>query len=227
MHQLNYFLEVLMWYEGLFDEAKSMRDDKQAVEMSRYMRNLFPFLGVPKPKRELLYKKYFVKLDKGIDWGFVDVCFGVEEREFQYFAIDYLVKQRKYLVIDDLDKLATLIRTRSWWDSVDGFPKLVGEIVRKYPIAKDRILEWSVDDNFWIRRVSIIFQLMFKGDTDVDLLEKIIVNNLGSKEFFINKAIGWILRDYSKTDKLWVADLIDRYRDRMANLSIREGSKYL
>lgn len=53
------------------------------------------------------------------------------------------------------------------------------------------------------------------------------MNNLGSKEFFINKAIGWILRDYSKTDDVWVIDFIDRYRDRMDKLSIREGSKYI
>ena len=89
------------------------------------------------------------------------------------------------------------------------------------------MLEWSCDENIWIRRVSIIHQLLFKEKMDLVLLEKIIINNLGNKEFFINKAIGWILRDCSKTNKIWVAAFIDRYRDKLDKLSIREGSKYL
>ena len=73
------------------------------------------------------------------------------------------------------------------------------------------MLEWSLDEDFWLRRIAIDHQLGRKEKTNTALLEKILVNNLGSREFFINKAIGWSLRDYSKTDPEWVRDFIRTY----------------
>ena len=85
----------------------------------------------------------------------------------------------------------------------------------------------NVDDNIWLRRVAIDHQLLRKEKTDTNLLEKILVNNLNHTEFFINKAIGWALRDYSKTNPQWVKDFIEKYKNNMASLSIREASKYI
>ena len=68
------------------------------------------------------------------------------------------------------------------------------------------MLDWSKDDDFWIRRIAIDHQLCRREKTNTELLEKIIVNNFGSNEFFINKTIGWALRDYSKTNPLWVKE---------------------
>lgn len=87
--------------------------------------------------------------------------------------------------------------------------------------------EWAVDSNFWIRRIAIDHQLTRKEKTNPDLLEAIIVKNFGSSEFFINKAIGWSLRDYSKVNPQWVRDFLARYGEKMAPLSIREASKYI
>ncbi len=216
-----------MWYQGLIDDLNSMKDEKKAAEMSRYMRNKFPFLGVSRPERKLLYKKYHKNLEENIDWDFVQLCFILKEREYQYLGIDYLNEQKSYLRVEDLPRIHSLIVRKSWWDSVDGFPRIVGAITKSNSSAKDTMLEWSIDDNFWVRRVAIIHQLLFKENTDVALLETIIVNNLGSKEFFINKAIGWMLRDYSKTNRDWVTNFIDKYINRLDKLSIREGSKYL
>ena len=89
------------------------------------------------------------------------------------------------------------------------------------------MLEWSLDEDFWVRRVAIDHQLCRKERTNTALLEQIIVNNLGSGEFFINKAIGWSLRDYSKTNPAWVRDFLNRYGERMERLSVREAGKYV
>ena len=89
------------------------------------------------------------------------------------------------------------------------------------------MLTWSVDDDLWLRRIAIDHQLLRKDQTDTALLEEIIVANLGQQEFFINKAIGWALRDYSKTDPGWVRAFIERHRDGLAPLSVREAGKYL
>lgn len=89
------------------------------------------------------------------------------------------------------------------------------------------ILEWSTDEDFWIRRIAIDHQLCRKDKTNTQLLKEILVNNFGSSEFFINKAIGWSLRDYSKTNPEWVKNFVETYHDKMDKLSIREASKYL
>lgn len=89
------------------------------------------------------------------------------------------------------------------------------------------MLNWSEDDDFWVLRIAIDHQLCRKLDTNAELLEKILVNNFGSSEFFINKAIGWSLRDYSKSNPEWVRGFIERYRDKMNPLSLKEASKYL
>ncbi|HEL1708593.1 TPA: DNA alkylation repair protein, partial [Streptococcus suis] len=127
----------------------------------------------------------------------------------------------------DLPRLKKLAQTKSWWDSIDGLDKLVGKIVLDNPEAKQTVLEWSLDADFWLRRIAIDHQLLQKEKTDTELLEKILVNNLNQTEFFINKAIGWSLRDYSKTNPEWVRTFLDTYRSQMAGLSIREASKYI
>jgi 3-methyladenine DNA glycosylase AlkD len=89
------------------------------------------------------------------------------------------------------------------------------------------MLIWSTDQDFWIRRVAIDHQIGRKDKTNEELLETILINNFGSHEFFINKAIGWSLREYSKTNPRWVKDFIESHRSQMAPLSIREASKYI
>lgn len=216
-----------MWYSELFKELEMFKDEERAQEMSRYMRNQFSFIGVGRPDRTLLEKKYFKNLDNRIDWEFVEECFKRDEREYQYLAIDYLQRQKKYLYQGELTRIKTLIETRSWWDSVDGFPKILGDIVLRDEAAKETMLLWSSDENTWVRRAAILHQLLMKERTDRMLLEAILEANLGSKEFFINKAIGWILRDFSKTDREWVSDFIAAHDEKMSSLSIREASKYL
>lgn len=117
--------------------------------------------------------------------------------------------------------------TKSWWDTVDILDRVVGSLVYDKPELEKIILQWSLSDNIWLRRVAIDHQLLRKEKTDVHLMEKILLNNLDQTEFFINKAIGWALRDYSKTNPDWVASFIEKNKERMAELSIKEASKYL
>ena len=134
---------------------------------------------------------------------------------------------QKFLTYDDIPKIWKYIKEKQWWDSIDCLDRIVGEIGLSDSRVDELMLQWSLDEDLWVRRLAIDHQLLRKEKTNRELLGQIIVNNLGSKEFFINKAIGWSLRDYSKTDPEWVKDFIDQYKDRMDKLSIREGSKYL
>ena len=93
--------------------------------------------------------------------------------------------------------------------------------------VKDLMIDWSKDENIWLKRTAIEHQLGLKDKTDTKLLEQIIINSFGNNEFFVNKAIGWALRDYSKTNSKYVKDFINKYKDKMNSLSIKEASKYI
>ena len=212
----------------LFSAFYANIDPAQAEPMAAYMKNICPFLGIPKPKRTALSKEFIKQSKKAqtIDWAFVDKCWRLE-REFQYLALDYLRALTHLLTVSDISKLRELAVTKSWWDTIDCLDRIVGSIALNYPEVNDILLKWSADDNFWLRRIAIDHQLLRKEQTDTVLLEKILINNLGQKEFFINKAIGWSLREYSKTNPEWVRAFIAEHRDGLASLSIREASKYV
>lgn len=212
----------------IFESFRMAAVPEKAAPMSAYMRDQFPFLGITTPERKKLSSD-FLKSQKRdvVDWEFVFKCWEQPEREFQYLAKDYLKKVAAALTPLDIPNLHKLIVTKSWWDTVDGLDVIIGGIAYRFPDVNNTLLAWSTDENFWLRRIAIDHQLMRKDKTDTALLEKILVNNLGQTEFFINKAIGWALRDYSKTNPAWVRGFLTKYGDRMASLSIREASKYI
>ncbi len=191
----------------------ALAEKGQAQPMKAYMKNNFEFLGVRSPDRRKAAKQFFKDFKTPeLDWDFVEACWDQPYREFQYVAIDYLVAHKKNLVLADLPRLKKLAQTKSWWDSIE---------------AKQVMIDWSLDEDFWLRRIAIDHQLLQKEKTDIVLLEKILVNNLNQTEFYITKSIGWSLRDYSKTNPHWVRDFLGKYQHQMASLSIREASKYL
>lgn len=204
-------------------------DTVEAEKMSAYMRNLFVYFGLPSPKRKELTKAFLSddKKTSPVNWDFVFECFADVERELQYAALDYLTRHSKQLNSSDLPKLKMLVTTKPWWDTVDCLDAIIGDLVLADAELKGTMLLWSTDESFWVRRIAIDHQLGFKDKTDTETLSKIIVNNLGQTEFFINKAIGWSLREYSKTNPDWVRGFLVEHKSKMANLSIREASKYL
>ena len=213
----------------LITDLEENSNELLAESMSKYMQDKFRFLGVRGATRTEIYKKYFpdARKTKTIDWDFVENCWNKEEREFQYVVVYYLKAMQKFLKREDISRLKYLIVTKSWWDTVDLLAKVVGSLVIRIEGYDQIMLEWSKDSNIWLKRVAILYQLSLKEKVDKQVLERILVNNLGDSEFFINKAIGWALRDYSKFNPEWVREFIKKNKNNMANLSIREASKYI
>ena len=196
--------------------------------MSAYMKNKFPFLGIPKPERARLSKDFLkqYKKDMHIDWSFVFKCYNMPEREFHYLALDYLLSLKDKLISRDIENIEKLVVTNSWWDSVDCLDAIVGNMCLRYPeLKKSVILKWIYSDNIWLKRVAIDFQLKYKENTDIDILSKAILVNCNTDEFFVNKAIGWSLREYSKTNKEWVRSFLQN--NKLSKLSVKEASKYI
>lgn len=218
-----------MDFNKLYEEMIQHKNEEQARQMSKYMLNKFEYIGIKTPERREIFKNFFkeYKNEEKIDWEFVNNCWENKYREFQYVAADYLKNMKDKLTIDDIPKLKQFILKKSWWDTIDNLDMTIGALALKDSNMNKILLEWSIDENIWLRRIAIDHQLLRKEKTNTELLEKILKNNLGQTEFFINKAIGWALRDYSKTNPEWVKNFIEKNKEKMAKLSIKEASKYL
>lgn len=198
----------------------SVADPVRAESMATYMRGHFDFLGVSTPDRRAASKAVLRELRGGPDWEFVFQCWAMDQREFQYVACDHL--RAVPLGIAELPRLKELVTTKSWWDTVDALAKPIGAAT-----DPGTMLEWAQDENLWARRASILHQLGRKSTTDTELLTEIIGTNLGSVEFFINKSIGWALRDYSKSNPQWVRTFLSQHAAELSALSRREAAKHL
>jgi 3-methyladenine DNA glycosylase AlkD len=202
----------------------------EAGPMSRYMRDQFPFLGLKTPARRDLLNIFLTTygLPPLSDLDLIlKELWSLPEREYQYSALTLLEKVTKKLPADAVGLLEYLITHKSWWDTVD---LLAGHAVavhfQRYPAVREATLPvWRSSANFWLRRTTLLFQLSYKSNTDVELLFSLIRENLDSDEFFIQKAIGWALREYSKTDAQAVVDFVRA--TPLPSLSAREALKWL
>lgn len=204
---------------------------ENAAAMLAYMKGQFAFYGIKSPDRREITKNFLAEYGQPVpfDPEVFQALWNADEREYQMFGLDLLRKQAKKSEKADIGLIEWLITTKSWWDTVDGLANWVcGPYFQKYPEQLDKIIpEWVESENMWLRRSSIIFQLGYKGKTDFDLLKKNIELNLGSKEFFINKAIGWSLREYGKSEPELVNDYAELMKEKFHPLSYREAMKNL
>lgn len=206
------------------------RGNAQAEEMSRYMKNLFPFAGIAAPDRKEIFKQHLAK--HGLPeykelFAIAKTCYAQPEREYHYFAIDLAGKFAKKADESFVPILQFLISENSWWDSVDSVASNCTRdfFKRNVPLQIPVTRKWMDSGNMWLQRASILFQLNYKNETNEKLLYKYMLELKGSDEFFIQKAIGWALREYSKTNPKSVKKFIAE--NKLAKLSVREGSKYI
>lgn len=201
-----------------------------AASMKKYMKGQFEYFGIKSPERKELKQTFLGKHGLPSNDKLIEItkdCWGLPQREFQYAFMEILGRLAKKGEKERIDLYEFLIENKSWWDTVDYIASnLVGVHFEKYPeLIKPFTEKWMNSGNMWLERTAILFQLKYKNKTDLELLSDLIQRIQGSKEFFINKAIGWILREYSKTDKNWVIHYVDTHQ--LAPLSKREALKWL
>ncbi|HSJ87648.1 MAG TPA: DNA alkylation repair protein [Anaerolineales bacterium] len=202
----------------------------QATPMKKYMREQFEYLGIKTPQNTALQKEFYKQNGlpelSDLDEILRDL-WSLPQREFQYVGMGLLGRFEKQLPAEFIDTVEYLILTKSWWDTVDAIAShTVGTHFRRFPKIRERYLKkWRKSQNIWLRRTAILFQLGYKQETDFPLLTDIICENLGSDEFFINKAIGWALRQYAYTDPKAVKKFVQA--TPLQPLSQREAMKHL
>jgi 3-methyladenine DNA glycosylase AlkD len=194
------------------------------------MRDQFDFLGIPTPKANAITARFLKQYGVPDQAQLDDVVSGLwqlPQREYQYFAIYLLVKSVKQAPQERLQGAEQLIVTKSWWDTVDVLASnVVGALLAKYPdLVGPYTIKWIQSENIWLKRTAILFQLKYKQRTDVELLSAMIKECAASKEFFLQKAIGWALREYSKTNPQFVSSFVEGHQ--LASLSRREALKVI
>jgi len=215
---------------SLKDLFEKNAEPSLAPAMKKYMRDQFEYLGIKTPKSVALQKEFYA--EHGLpNVGELDAIlrelWALPPREFQYIAVGLQGRLENQLPVDFINTIEYLITNKSWWDTVDSIAGgVVGTHFKRYPAVKKKYLaRWRKSENFWLRRTAILFQLNYKQETDFDLLCEIICENLDSKEFFINKAIGWSLRQYARIDPKAVKKFVKA--TPLHPLSRREAMKHL
>jgi 3-methyladenine DNA glycosylase AlkD len=217
--------------ERLVRHYSAARDPDRAGHTAAYMRDQFPYLGIPAPARRALDRTVVDGLPAPAENDLHTValaCWDLKEREYQYFACDWL---RRHVAVPGpgfLPTIRTLITTKPWWDTVDPLAtRVVGGLVRRHPQLGAEMDAWSADPDMWLVRTAILHQLHYGAETDEERLFGYCTRQAGHRDFFVRKAIGWALRHYARTDPEAVRRYVSLHRDRLSPLSIREAMKHL
>jgi 3-methyladenine DNA glycosylase AlkD len=220
--------EVLDRLVRVYDAA---RDPERAVRMAAYMRDQFPFLGFSLPTQRALGRTVLAGLPPPAEddlRAVVLACWALDEREYQYFACDYLRTHLGACGAGFIGAARTLITTKPWWDTVDPLAtRFVGGLVRRHGGLADEMDAWSQDRDMWLVRTAILHQLHYGTATDTERLFGYCTRQAGHPDFFVRKAVGWALRQYARTDPDAVRTYVGRNRDRLSPLSVREATKHL
>jgi 3-methyladenine DNA glycosylase AlkD len=205
---------------------EALKNEENAYFMQKYMKDKFQFYGIKTPERRQLFMEMKMMFPKEFSEDFMALtfaCFEKPEREWHQFGVDCLIHNKKSLKTIHLEDIERLILTHSWWDSVDMIAtNCVGPILQKEKdVQNEFINRWRSHNSLWLNRTAILFQLKYKQTLDVDLLADLIEQFRSSNEFFIQKAIGWILREYSATNPNWVRNYVSK--TQLKPLSKREA----
>lgn len=213
-------------------ELAARGDPEKAVAMAAYMKTEMPFYGVQKPARAEILRRVAAELAPTTEDEYrkgIEALWDLAHREEKYLAIAYARRFHRYITRAQLDLHERMIVEGAWWDFVDDIAaNLVGALLLDYRESMRPVMEaWIDDPDRWRRRAAILSQLRHKERTDAEMLFDFCRRRAHETEFFIRKAIGWALREYSKTDPEAVAAFLRAEGDALSGLSRREAAKHL
>jgi 3-methyladenine DNA glycosylase AlkD len=204
-------------------------NEQDARQMEQYMRNQYTFIGLRAPTLKALFKQYINEkgLPKREELHEVILdLWAYPERELQMAGLSILTRMVKQFTIEDIALLEIIIQQKAWWDTIDHIAKhLVGPYFQMYPeMTRPTLEKWLKSEHLWLVRSCILFQLGYKQETDKEILVEMIERSKHMKDFFIEKAIGWALREYAKTNPDFVKEYVETHS--LPKLSVREALKH-
>lgn len=217
--------------QELKSQLEKQVDLADKTQMEEYMRNMFPYYGIKAPKRKQVLKEWMTShkdtLKNDVRTA-VTQLFSEDYRELHYCALDIAMKfMKKKYIIEDISFIENLLTKNSWWDTVDIAAKhILGNYLLQFPEKTESIVqEYSDSKNMWLNRTAIIYQLGYKEKTNKEILFRECTKHAPSQEFFIQKAIGWALREYGKSNPQAVIQFANA--TELAPLSKKEALRNL
>jgi len=209
---------------------EALGDPSKATQMQAYMKTTMPFHGVQKAARAPVLRQLVREYRVGSGPEYREMVLGVwtlPHREEKYLALGYARHFTLFIDPLQLPLYKRLIIEAAWWDLVDEVAtKLIRHLVLEFPNESWPVVDtWVEDEDIWLRRSAIICQVGAKERTDPARLFSYCESRASEKGFFIRKAIGWALREYSKTDPLAVAAFVNSHASDLSGLSFREASR--
>ncbi len=206
-------------------------DPARALAQRGYMRGVADFLGMSSPDRRAATRAWIRAFDPGPDAAALlavaaDLV-AEPEREFAYVAIDLVRRHERVLPASALLTVRDLALVRPWWDTVDSWSGICGRGGLRHREWDPVVATWAVDPRLWVRRIALVFQVGRGVRTDLSILFAACDANLGDRDFFMRKGIGWGLRDAARTHPDEVRAYVAARADRLSPLSVREATKHL
>lgn len=229
---MQYMNRVQKIFNLLEQEFIKNSDNQRAYQQQRYMKSQMPYYGVSLPQIRLISKAIFKEnAPENINEYRETLLYFFEKakyREFWYAGTEYANCFKAFIKEENIDIYLKIIRFTAWWDIVDHFAaNIVGKALEKGCNTATYAKKFIEDEHMWVRRTGLLMQLKCKEKTDFDLLKELIFAVAHEKDFFIRKAIGWVLRQYSYTNPSQVKNFIEENCKRLSPLSVREGLKVI
>jgi 3-methyladenine DNA glycosylase AlkD len=185
---------------------RELADPAKAAPMAAYMRTSQPFYGVQRAGLDALAREVLTQfpcIDRATYEQNTLALWKLPHREERYLAIRW-ARQKKWIGPESLPLYEQIIREGAWWDFVDEIAShLVGGALGKARSQVKPVLDrWIEDPDMWIRRAAVLAQLRLGSGTDPQQLFRYILRLAPESEFFLRKAVGWALREYSKTARI-------------------------
>lgn len=225
------FTNCTKFTDFIVEQLQVNANPAKAPQMQAYMKTSQPLLGVAAPDRKALFreakKRFSISSQQDYENTVETLWYG-SHRETQYHALEVAGSFKKFRTSNSIRLYEELLLTAENWDTVDWIAiTLVGLVILAEPDHESKLIEWRSHDNFWLRRSSLIAHIKHKEKTNTALQKETILLLCHEKAFFIRKANGWVLRQYSKTDPDWVDNFIQQYDSQLSGLSKREALKII
>jgi 3-methyladenine DNA glycosylase AlkD len=209
---------------------RAAADPERARGMQAYLKTTEPCLGVRLPEVRLIVaaavREHPPDSAAEVQAAAEALWREATAREERYAAVAMTGLPVARGVLDLLPLYEEMITTGAWWDLVDGIAGRIRDLLLAHPAqVRPVLVHWARSPDRWLRRSAIIGQLGARDRTDTALLAEVIAANAADPEFFVRKAIGWALRDLTKTDPAWVRGFLAEHE--LSPLSRREAAKHL
>lgn len=221
-------MDAAEYLNALEEAFRKAQDPERAEQMTAYMRGQYEYYGIlAKPRTDMI--RAHIR-DQGLPVDPVEVielCWERPQREWQYTGMELAERaHKKGLLKEAMTLFRFMIANKSWWDTVDYIASnSVGREMERTENGRPFMEGWLNSGNLWLQRTTLLFQLKYKDRVDTDWLSYAIVSLKDDSEFFIQKAIGWALRQYARVQPDWVRNEVEK--QGLTGLAKREALKHL